>query len=156
MEALVMAPEASPKIKAEIDSGYLCPMGLIQIRPLSPADLGKNHQVLAYGYEFNGSKVTPHVYDPNEDVSTGDQVKPSLNIGFTDRVIDVQRTSRFEHPVICFLRKDFSVRRPLWVHRQCGFSLREKELIRRVAFGLMPRRCRREPPIFDWFVSYAR
>jgi hypothetical protein len=151
-----MVPEERPKIKAEIDNGHRCPMGLIQKRSLSPKDLGKNHQVLACGYELSGSTVTPHVYDTNEDVSTRGQVTLFLNIGFTDRVIDVQRTSRGEHPVICSFRKDCSFRRSLWVHRQCGFSLREKELIRPVAFGLKPRRCRRERPIFDWVVSYAR
>jgi hypothetical protein len=29
--------------------------------------LGKNHQVLAYGYERSGQDVTVHIYDPNEE-----------------------------------------------------------------------------------------
>jgi hypothetical protein len=100
--------------RRKLTADNLCPMGFIQTRSLSPTDRGKSHQGLAYGYKLSGSTVTPHVCDTNEDVSTRDQVTPSLNIGFTDRVIDLQRTSRGEHQLICSFHKNYIFRRPLW------------------------------------------
>jgi hypothetical protein len=53
-----------PKIVAAIDAGRPVPLGLVVARSLG--DLGKNHQVLAYGYEKQPSgRVTILVYDSN-------------------------------------------------------------------------------------------
>lgn len=55
-----------PTIKAGIDAGQLVCLGLIRARSFSPGDLGKNHQVLAYGYDVDDAgNVTLHLYDPN-------------------------------------------------------------------------------------------
>jgi hypothetical protein len=110
--AFLMAREEWPKIKADIDGGHLAEMGLVQIRSLLPTDLGHNHQVLAYGYELSGSTVTLHIHDPNDRVNERSHVTLSLNIGFTDRVIDVQRTPPGKDPVICFFRENYSFRKP--------------------------------------------
>ena len=102
-----MAREEWPKIKADIDSGHLSALGLIQIKSLLPTDIGQNHQVMVYGYELSGSTVTLHIYDPNELGLVGDGVTLTLNIGFTDRVIAVFRAPNNE-PINCFFRTSYS------------------------------------------------
>ncbi len=55
-----------PKIKEGLDAGQLVTLGLIRTRSFSPAALGKNHQVLAYGYDLDDAEgVTLQLYDPN-------------------------------------------------------------------------------------------
>jgi len=54
-----------PRIRAEIDSGHPCPLGLVRVKSTDPFDLKENHQVLAYGYDLAGSALTLHLYDPN-------------------------------------------------------------------------------------------
>jgi hypothetical protein len=54
-----------PIVRSTIDSGHPCPLGLVCVHSMNPKDLGHNHQVLAYGYEDDGSTTTVHVYDCN-------------------------------------------------------------------------------------------
>jgi hypothetical protein len=54
-----------PRIRARLDAGQPTPIGLVTVAGASPFQLGRNHQVLAYGYQFAGSQVTLRVYDPN-------------------------------------------------------------------------------------------
>jgi hypothetical protein len=54
-----------PALRRTIDSGVPCPLGLVCVRSPNPGTLGRNHQVLAYGYEVTGSAVTVRVYDGN-------------------------------------------------------------------------------------------
>jgi hypothetical protein len=54
-----------PKIRADLDAGHPSPLGLVRVRSTNPIDLKQNHQVLAYGYDLEGSALTLHVYDPN-------------------------------------------------------------------------------------------
>ena len=57
--------EELPKLRKAIDKGTPCPLGLILVNSTNPMDLGKNHQVLAYAYDDNGSTTTVSVYDSN-------------------------------------------------------------------------------------------
>ena len=43
------------------------PLGPVTVHSTNPLDLGMNHQVLAYGYELDGTALTLRVYDPNTD-----------------------------------------------------------------------------------------
>ena len=53
-------------IKPALDAGQLVCLGLIRVRSFSPGDLGKNHQVLTYGYdEDDDGRVTLAIGDPN-------------------------------------------------------------------------------------------
>jgi hypothetical protein len=54
-----------PTVRDTIDSGHPCPLGLVCIESTNPEDLGQNHQVLAYGYQDEGSMTTVFVYDCN-------------------------------------------------------------------------------------------
>ena len=54
-----------PQVRSNIDQGTPSPLGVITVASANPAELGVNHQVLAYGYSLTGTQVTLHVYDPN-------------------------------------------------------------------------------------------
>jgi hypothetical protein len=54
-----------PKVRAELDAGRTCPLGLILVTSWKFNQVGHNHQVLAYGYEYDHPHVTLHIYDPN-------------------------------------------------------------------------------------------
>ncbi len=60
-----------PKLRATIDSGHPCPLALVCIHSANPMDMGQNHQVLAYGYEDQGSMTTVWVYDSNHPDDDG-------------------------------------------------------------------------------------
>jgi len=54
-----------PQIRADLDAGIPVPLGVVTVASPKPADLGLNHQVLAYGYDRSGTEVSVRVYDPN-------------------------------------------------------------------------------------------
>ena len=56
-----------PRIRRDLDRGVLSPIGLVRLRSINPLELGRNHQVLAYGYDLDeGSRrAAIRVYDPN-------------------------------------------------------------------------------------------
>lgn len=61
----VMIHEEWRKIRTDLDGGRLSMLGLVRVVSLDPKLLGHNHQVVAYGYDLNGSALTIRVYDPN-------------------------------------------------------------------------------------------
>jgi hypothetical protein len=62
-----------PRIKRDLDRGVLSPVGLVRMHSLNPLELGRNHQVLAYGYELDvqAARVVVRVYDPNHPGADG-------------------------------------------------------------------------------------
>lgn len=60
-----------PNIRADIDAGRVSPLGLVCTKSENPADLGDNHQVLAYGYDLQGTNLVINVYDPNRPRDDG-------------------------------------------------------------------------------------
>jgi hypothetical protein len=57
-----------PRVRADVDAGRPCPLGLIRVHSANPRRLVLNHQVLAYGYQADdvtGRLVAVRVYDPN-------------------------------------------------------------------------------------------
>jgi hypothetical protein len=60
-----MARDEWPRIRAEIDNGHPCPLGLVRVTSMDPIDLKENHQVLAFGYELDADRLTLRLYDPN-------------------------------------------------------------------------------------------
>jgi hypothetical protein len=68
-----------PKIQHALDSGQLVALGLIRTRSFWPGELGKNHQVLAYGYdEDDARRVTLLICDPNH--ANADDVTLSFGV----------------------------------------------------------------------------
>lgn len=76
-----------PKIRADIDAGHPSPLGLVRIKSTNPMDLKHDHQVLAYGYDVQGSAVTLRIYDSNHPGR--DDVTMSLDIADPARPISV-------------------------------------------------------------------
>jgi hypothetical protein len=62
-----------PAIKADLDDGQLCPLGVVEVKSLNPLELGNNHQVLAYGYDLDegAGDLKVLVYDPNNPDDDG-------------------------------------------------------------------------------------
>jgi len=54
-----------PKIRRALDEGRLATLGLVRAVSLDPTQLSHNHQVLAWGYDLEGSVVTLRICDPN-------------------------------------------------------------------------------------------
>src|ERR1035438_790454 len=52
------------RVRAELDAGSLCTLGLVRVTSWNVADLGENHIVLAYGYAIADATVDLRVYDP--------------------------------------------------------------------------------------------
>jgi hypothetical protein len=61
----VMIHEEWPRIRADLDAGRLSMVGLVRVVDADPKKLGRNHQVVAYGYDLEGSALTIRIYDPN-------------------------------------------------------------------------------------------
>lgn len=109
--AWVMANESWPVIRLSIDRNRLCPMALIRVKSLDPFLMGGNHQVLAYGYELQGSNLAIAVYDPNHPMR--DNVRITLDIGNPDQTIDVQQSTGEQ--LFCFFPTKYSFAAPPFV-----------------------------------------
>jgi hypothetical protein len=64
--------EEWPKIKADLDAGATSPLGLVHGQEPSTVgfftgmqDLGQCHQVLAWGYDLDGTSLSISIYDPD-------------------------------------------------------------------------------------------
>lgn len=60
-----MVVEEWPLIKKDLDAGHPSPIALVCLKSLDFTKLGDNHQVLAYGYDLQGSNLSLRIYDPN-------------------------------------------------------------------------------------------
>jgi hypothetical protein len=100
----VMIDEEWPKIKDDLDYNHLSPLGLIKCKSADPALLGQNHQVLAYGYDLNGTDLTLHLYDPN--VPDRDDVSISLSLARSD--VACQLTCTTAPTLYCFFRSNYT------------------------------------------------
>ena len=67
-----------PKVRSEIDAGHPAPLGLVRVKSSDPLELKRNHQVLSYGYELEGTALTLHLYDPNHPGEDGVTLSLSL------------------------------------------------------------------------------
>jgi len=108
--AWIMAHEAWPQIQADIDSGVPCPLGLVLIKSLLPTDLGKNHQVLIYGYQLSQQHLTLFVYDPNSPGK--DNVRISLDISDTGEPIAVTHNVGVSRPIYSFFALRYDTHAP--------------------------------------------
>jgi hypothetical protein len=90
-----------PTIRADLDAGHPSPLGLVRIRSTNPVDLKQNHQVLAYGYDLEGTALTLRVYDPNWPGR--DDATFSLDIGSPTRAVTIEPVPPGP-PVLAFFR----------------------------------------------------
>jgi hypothetical protein len=103
-----MAREEWPKVRADLDGGRLSPLGLVKVKSLDPFDLGENHQVLAYGYDLIGDRLTLRIYDPNKP--NRDDVTTALSVGDPLRPIPI--TCAPATTLFSFFRVTYSRRFP--------------------------------------------
>jgi hypothetical protein len=80
-----------PQVRASIDAGQPTALGLVTVASANPANLGHNHQVLAYGYRLAGAEVTVQVYDPNSGQDDGVRIQfdtsaPRMGTTFTHNI----------------------------------------------------------------------
>ena len=73
----VMIHDEWPSIRADLDGGRPAMLGLVRVLDRTANLLGHNHQVLAYGYDLDGTALTLRIYDPNWP---GTEVTLSLDI----------------------------------------------------------------------------
>lgn len=106
----VMVNVEWPAIRRDLDAGSLATVGLVKVVSLDPNQLGLNHQVVAYGYDLDGTIVTLHIYDPNfagaDDVTLAfDTADPRATITTV--------WSRLPDTVYCFFRAPYERRDPV-------------------------------------------
>jgi hypothetical protein len=111
--AWIMIRQEWPGIKADLDRRTLSTVSLVTVKSINPADLGKNHQVLAYGYELNGTTLTMHLYDPNH--ADDDSITMSLDIGHPDEATPVRYS--YGATVYCFFRSGYTPHDPSAIPR---------------------------------------
>jgi hypothetical protein len=101
--ASVMVNQEWPRIKASLDAGQLVPLGLVKVKSDNPRDVGKNHQVLAYGYDLDGTDLTIWLYDPN--YANRDDVQLRLSIAGTQAPVPLTYVP--SEPVFCFFHTPY-------------------------------------------------
>ncbi|HSS11374.1 MAG TPA: hypothetical protein VLL25_15920 [Acidimicrobiales bacterium] len=99
-------------VRADLDAGRPSPLGLVKVSSANPVDLGKNHQVLAYGYDLVDTAVTLRVYDPNQAdndtvIISFDAADPAAPIPFV-MTPDVSAAAG----VLCFFRVRYRPKSP--------------------------------------------
>jgi hypothetical protein len=99
-----MVMQEWPQVRADIDAGHPCPLGLVRLKSADPFELKRNHQVLAYGYDLTGSQLTLRLYDPNRPAD--DDVALSLDLANTTVPI------RASPPVFAFFRVPYRAASP--------------------------------------------
>lgn len=98
-----------PRIRHDLEAGQLCALGLVTTASANPADLGQNHQVLAYGYDLDdASNLTLLIYDPNTSVGAADQVRISLNLVNPAHATPIKHNVALGHPVRGFFRVSYT------------------------------------------------
>ena len=104
-----------PKIKADLDQGHLVMIGLVKVVSADPRDLNHNHQVIAYGYDLDGSDLRLLILDPNVprreialrlDISDA-RGETTVTYGTTDTPQSFSDTS-----VVCFFQYRYASRDP--------------------------------------------
>jgi hypothetical protein len=105
----VMVNVEWPAIRRDLDGGSLATVGLVKVVGRDPNQLGLNHQVVAYGYDLDGSTVTLRLYDPN--FPNDEEVTLRFDTGDPRGTITTT-WSRPPDSVFCFFRAPYEKRDP--------------------------------------------
>ena len=98
-----------PDIKSILDSGKPCPLGLVRIKSRDLSKLGKNHQVLATGYDVKDDLLTLFIYDPN--YPNRDKLTLSLSLANPEQPTPITY-SPGDLPVYAFFNVNYKFRSP--------------------------------------------
>jgi hypothetical protein len=104
--------EEWPLIRADLDAGRPSPLGLVTVASANPADLGKNHQVLAYGYDLVRDVLTLHLYDPNTDPAQGDSAFLRLSVAEPAHGATIQHNVGIADPIRGFFHVGYDAADP--------------------------------------------
>ena len=99
-----------PAIKTMLDSGQPCPLGLVRVKSADLSNLGKNHQVLATGYDVQGDLLTLFIYDPNHP--DRNNLTLSMSLANPERATPIKYSALNELPVFAFFRVKYKFRSP--------------------------------------------
>ena len=99
-----------PQVAADLDHGVPVPLGLVTVASANPADLGANHQALAYAYQASAAGVTVRVYDPNS--GQRDDVAIRFGTGQPDKPVTFEHNLAIGQPVRGFFRTAYSPAAP--------------------------------------------
>ena len=83
---------------------------MVTVASKNPADLGHNHQVLAYGYQADGDVVTVRVYDPNSGQDDG--ITIHFEAGDTSTVTPFESNVNIGRPIRGFFRTPYAPAKP--------------------------------------------
>jgi hypothetical protein len=95
-----------PQVRADLDVGGAAAIGVVTVASARPADLGRNHQVLAYGYDVAGSDVVLRVYDPNQ--GPRDDVAIRFTTSRPTEPTTFAHNLGLDHPVRGFFRTGYA------------------------------------------------
>jgi hypothetical protein len=102
-----------PRIRAEIEAGHPCVVGLVRTSGSSPWRLIGNHQVLAFAYEATDAAISVRVYDPNHPGRDDVELLALIDVGgnadgparpWRDRIHLSQSTGE---PLLGFFRQPY-------------------------------------------------
>jgi hypothetical protein len=88
-----------PALRACLDAGRLCPLGLVTVKSPNPGRLGRCHQVLAYAYELEGSALQLKVWDPNTEPCHAGSVRLWLDIARPRAAMTIHHNVAIAHPI---------------------------------------------------------
>jgi hypothetical protein len=106
--ASVMLHDEWPRIQNDLDGGHPVPIGLITVKSNVPQDLAKNHQVLVYGYDLEGTHLTLYLYDPNHP--NRDDV--TLQLSIASAQVPVPLTYTPSEAMYCFFHTRYTFSDP--------------------------------------------
>jgi hypothetical protein len=90
-----------PLVRADIDAGHPSPLGLVTVHTADLRQIGKCHQVLAYGYRIDdGRTVSLSIYDPNTEMATSDDVRISFAADAPHRPSPITHNINIDEPTL--------------------------------------------------------
>jgi hypothetical protein len=103
-----------PQVRADIDGGYPSPLGLVTVHTADLRQIGKCHQVLAYGYRVDDAQtVTLNIYDPNTGMDTADGVWISFSAAAPHKVSPITHNINIgESTMHGFFRSSYTAKQP--------------------------------------------
>ena len=103
-----------PQVRGDIDAGHPSPLGLVTVHTADLRQLGKCHQVLAYGYRVDDAQtVTLNIYDPNTGLDAADDVWISFNAGAPAKVSPITHNINIDGSTLHgFFRSTYTRKEP--------------------------------------------
>jgi hypothetical protein len=103
-----------PSVRADIDAGHPSPLGLVTVHTTDLKQIGKCHQVLAYGYDVDDAgTVTLAIYDPNTSPGQADGVWIRFDGGHARHVSTISHNINIGEPTLHgFFRSTYSPKVP--------------------------------------------